>query len=107
MEPVPEPWEAQRDTNDMILYYNGETGEQTHQHPCDEAYRSMFRQKRNAILKSRGQAVDESQITADNNAADKSLGDQSRQDEPIVSDGAMPPLKSGKPNKGPVTFYPS
>ena len=30
MEPVPEPWEAQRDANDMILYYNTETGEATH-----------------------------------------------------------------------------
>ena len=30
MEPVPEPWEAQRDANDMILYYNTETGEETH-----------------------------------------------------------------------------
>jgi len=47
----------------MILYYNTETGEATHQHPCDEAYRLLFKQKRNSILKKRGQpeeAIDES-----------------------------------------------
>lgn len=54
MEPVPEPWEAQRDQNDMILYYNTETGEQTHQHPCDDAYRQLFREKKAVLMKERG-----------------------------------------------------
>lgn len=26
MEPVPDPWEARRDSNDLILYYNTITG---------------------------------------------------------------------------------
>lgn len=71
MEPVPEPWEAQRDANDMILYYNTETGEATHQHPCDEAYRLLFKQKRKSLLQKQGKEVDESMAT-NNEEGDKS-----------------------------------
>lgn len=53
MEPVPEPWEARRDENDLILYYNSKTGEETHQHPCDEGYRSLFEQERAKLIKER------------------------------------------------------
>lgn len=79
MEPVPEPWEAQRDNNDMIVYYNTQTGESTHQHPCDDAYRALFRQKKMAIIKERGLSnvsmVDDSELTAEVVAApDTSAG---------------------------------
>ena len=59
MEPVPEPWEAQRDANDLILYYNADTGEESYQHPCDDGYRQLFKQKRAEEMKKRGLDVDE------------------------------------------------
>ena len=86
MEPVPEPWEAQRDQNDMILYYNTETGEQTHQHPCDDAYRQLFREKKATLMKERGLEPENSQEEAkDINAPDKSSGDQIHQEEPALA----------------------
>ena len=111
MEPVPAPWEAQRDARDMILYYNTETGQETHQHPCDEAYRLLFKQKRFALLKQRGKDVDESELMNEGEPGDKSGADVSgTQDEPIVSDN-LPPASSNmvkhpKAHKGQVTFYP-
>jgi len=39
MEPVPEPWQALKDSNDNIIYYNTVSKQRTHQHPCDERYR--------------------------------------------------------------------
>ena len=88
MEPVPEPWEAQRDDNDMILYYNTVTGDETHQHPCDEYYRQLFTERRQELLRQRGQK-DDSQITS-GEAGDKSVNETSQQEEPMTqSVGAM------------------
>ena len=90
IQPVPEPWEAQRDNNDMIVYYNTQTGESTHQHPCDEGYRQLFRQKKQALLKERGfqdvsAANDESDITAEVVAApDKSVDGASPNDPNMI-----------------------
>ena len=88
MEPVPEPWEAQRDDNDMILYYNTVTGDETHQHPCDEYYRQLFTERRQELMRQRGQK-DDSQITS-GEAGDKSVNETSQLEEPMVqSVGAM------------------
>ena len=72
MEPVPEPWEAQRDINDMIVYFNTETGEKTHQHPCDEEYKQLFKEERTRLMKEAGQEEDESAITG-NEGGDQSM----------------------------------
>ena len=117
MEPVPEPWEAQRDSNDLILYYNTETGEETHQHPCDEGYRLLYKQKRAELLKERG--LEEVYDSEEGENPDKSVND-GQQEEPLVdsmsgvdqSEHMIHPtniMKSGKSHgKGvnQVTFFP-
>jgi len=102
MEPVPEPWEAQRDSNDMILYFNTQTGEQTHQHPCDDAYRILFREKRAELIKERGLIPVESEDELADHARDKSCVDASSQEELAEANA-----RHRKPSKGQVTFYPS
>ena len=113
MEPVPEPWEAQRDANDMILYYNNQTGEETHQHPCDEAYRRLFKQRRNSLLKARGkepdQDVDEaesetdaadqskSRVTAEQENYTENAAEAQTQATHIATGGGV--MKSGKSHK--------
>ena len=50
MEPVPEPWQALKDSNDNIIYINATTKEKTHQHPCDELYRQLFEKEKRALM---------------------------------------------------------
>ena len=46
MEPVPRDWQALKDSNDNIIYYNTVTKVRTHQHPCDDAYKLLYLQER-------------------------------------------------------------
>jgi len=46
MEPVPRDWQALKDSNDNIIYYNTVTKVRTHQHPCDEEYKLLYRMER-------------------------------------------------------------
>ena len=50
MEPVPQPWQALKDSNDNIIYYNTVTKERTHQHPMDFHYRNLFLHEREKLL---------------------------------------------------------
>ena len=50
MEPVPQPWQALKDSNDNIIYYNTVTKERTHQHPMDFHYRKLFLHEREKLL---------------------------------------------------------
>ena len=99
----------------MILYYNSETGEETHQHPCDEAYRQLFKEKRQELLKKHGkEAGDKSIDTASNgdnpdanlDKSGVSGNDANRSEEPVMIDvrNAAPAtsniMKGGKGSKG-------
>ena len=72
----------------MIVYFNNETGEKTHQHPCDEEYKQLFKEERTRLMKEAGQEEDESAITG-NEGGDQSMTNGGQQEEPVVSDGPM------------------
>jgi len=52
--PMPKPWRAYRSREDNeVFYFNGESGESTWNHPCDEYHRQLFQaeKSRNAPVK--------------------------------------------------------
>jgi len=50
MEPVPQPWQAFKDYNDNIIYYNTITEERTHKHPMNFHYRNLCLHVREKLL---------------------------------------------------------
>lgn len=49
MEPVPRDWQALKDSYDNIIYYNTITKVRTHQHPCDEEYKLLYKRERQKL----------------------------------------------------------
>lgn len=43
---MPEPWDAQQVSDEEILYINRVTGQTTTEHPLDDYYRRLYREKR-------------------------------------------------------------
>ena len=49
--PLPDPWKPCKTKKDEIYYYNFSTGESVWDHPCDQYYKKLFLQKKDAFLK--------------------------------------------------------
>ena len=50
MAPLPKGWKPVQDPHGELYYFNFETGESIWDHPCDEDYKKLVLQERNALL---------------------------------------------------------
>ena len=81
MEPVPQPWQALKDSNDNIIYLNSKTKEKTHQHPCDELYRQLFKREKKALMDKIAQLNNDSKYTSNKSGTGEAHEMDEEQDE--------------------------